>query len=114
MRNVTSLECNRLDSPPMRSSQIVRASLVFVVTQMHVVDIDVSTPDGAKLRATYYSPGKPEPTMLLLHQCNMDRKSWSALGTALSESGVHALAIDYRGYGDSPRGNGRATLATDI
>jgi alpha/beta superfamily hydrolase len=77
--------------------------------------VDVSAPDGAKLKGTYYSPGKPGPGMLLLHQCNMDRKSWESLGTALAEHGVHVLAIDYRGYGESPRRtSGGPTLSDDI
>ena len=70
-------------------------------------DLDVIAEDGAKLRATYRSPGKPGPGMLLLHQCNMDRHAWTELGSALVARGVHVLAIDYRGYGDSPRGNQR-------
>ena len=70
-------------------------------------DLDVIAEDGAKLRATYWSPGRPGPGMLLLHQCNMDRRAWSELGAALASRGVHVLAMDYRGYGDSPRGNQR-------
>jgi pimeloyl-ACP methyl ester carboxylesterase len=70
-------------------------------------DLDVIAFDGAKLRATYWSPGKPGPGMLLLHQCNMDRRAWTELGAALADRGVHVLAIDYRGYGDSPRGGNR-------
>jgi dienelactone hydrolase len=82
--------------------------------QPRIVDLDVMATDGAKLRATYYSPGKPGPGMLLLHQCNMNRKSWTALGAALAERGIHALAIDYRGYGDSPRRSSGNELAADI
>lgn len=81
-------------------------------------DLDVVAADGAKLRATYWSPGKPGPGMLLLHQCNMDRRAWTELGAALAVRGVHVLAMDYRGYGESPRGGNRpeedidAALAT--
>jgi pimeloyl-ACP methyl ester carboxylesterase len=70
-------------------------------------DLDVIAEDGAKLGATHWSAGKPGPGMLLLHQCNMDRRAWAELGAALAARGVHVLAIDYRGYGDSPRGNQR-------
>jgi pimeloyl-ACP methyl ester carboxylesterase len=75
-------------------------------------DVDVIAADGAKLRATYWSPGKPGPAMLLLHQCNMDRRAWTQLSAALAERGVHVLAMDYRGYGESPRGGNR--LEEDI
>lgn len=88
----------------------VLASLVLAGSagaQKRDVDMDIAAPDGVKLKATYHSPGKPGPGMLLLHQCNMDRKSWTKLATALVERGVHVLAIDYRSYGESggPRGD---------
>ena len=70
-------------------------------------DLDVMAEDGARLRATYWSPGRPGPGMVLLHQCNMDRRAWTELGAALAARGVHVLAIDYRGHGDTPRGNQR-------
>jgi pimeloyl-ACP methyl ester carboxylesterase len=75
-------------------------------------ELDVIAADGARLRATYWSPGKPGPGILLLHQCNMTRRAWTELGAALADRGVHALALDYRGYGDSPRGGNR--LEEDI
>jgi dipeptidyl aminopeptidase/acylaminoacyl peptidase len=77
-------------------------------------DFDIVASDGAKLRATYYSPGKPGPGILLLHQCNMNRKSWSALAEALAQRGVHVLTFDYRGYGETPGGGPEGYLASDI
>ena len=58
-------------------------------------------PDGTKLRATYYAAAEPGPGVLLLHMCNSTRKSWEPLGHQLSAAGIHALALDYRGYGES-------------
>jgi dienelactone hydrolase len=63
--------------------------------------LDVRAPDGVVLRATHWSPGKPGPGVLLLHMCNSDRTAWSGLGPRLAEKGIHALALDYRGYGES-------------
>lgn len=63
--------------------------------------VDVTAADGTKLKATYYSPGKPGPGMILLHQCDMTRKAWSTLAPALTERGIHVLALDYRGYGEN-------------
>ena len=61
-------------------------------------NLDITTSDGLKLKATYYSPEKPGPGMLLLHQCNMNRKSWESLATSLAKSGIHVLTFDYRGW----------------
>jgi len=63
--------------------------------------LDVRASDGVVLRATHWSPGKPGPGVLLLHMCNSDRTAWSGLGPRLAEKGIHALALDYRGYGES-------------
>ncbi len=63
--------------------------------------VDVATDDGVKLKATYTSPGKPGPGVLLLHMCNSDRSAWQGLAGRLAARGVHSLALDYRGYGDS-------------
>jgi dienelactone hydrolase len=63
--------------------------------------VDLSAPDGAMLKATYYAAAAPGPAVLLLHMCNTDRQSWDPLGRQLSAAGIHALALDYRGYGES-------------
>ena len=77
-------------------------------------DFLVQAADGTKLGATYYSPGTPGAGILLLHQCNVDRKSWNALGAALARRGVHVLTFDYRGYGSSPAASSRMNLESDI
>ena len=64
-------------------------------------DVDLVAPDGAKLRATFFSADKPGPGVLLLHMCNTTRKSWEAVGKGLSERGVNVLTIDNRGFGES-------------
>lgn len=85
-----------------------------VAAQPAILDFDVVAPDSAKLRATYYSPGEPGPGMLLLHQCNMDRKSWTDLALNLAQRGIHVLTFDYRGYGESPRTQGNRNLEADV
>ena len=64
-------------------------------------DVDLEAGDGVTLKATYTSPGSPGPGMLLVHQCNMDRTSWSDIAAELVGAGVHVLALDLRGFGDS-------------
>ena len=63
--------------------------------------IDLTSPDGIALKASYFSPGRPGPGLLLLHACNRDRSSWNGLATAAAARGFHVLALDYRGYGQS-------------
>jgi len=63
--------------------------------------VDLQTSDGVNLRASYASPGRTGPAMLLIHQCNMDRSSWKAMSNELVTSGIHVLALDLRGFGDS-------------
>ena len=63
--------------------------------------IDLKSPDGVPLKASYFSPGRPGPGLLLLHACNRDRSSWNGLAARAAERGFHVLALDYRGYGQS-------------
>ncbi len=63
--------------------------------------VEIAAADGVKLAATYTSPGKPGPGVLLLHMCNSERTAWIGLAGKLAARGIHSLAFDYRGYGDS-------------
>jgi len=64
-------------------------------------DIDITAPDGIKLRATLFSGGKPGPGVILLHMCNTTRRSWKPVALGLSAKGINALTIDNRGFGES-------------
>jgi len=64
-------------------------------------DVDLETADGVTLKATYSSPGRPGPGVFLIHQCNMDRTSWTDVTAALVGAGAHVLTLDLRGFGDS-------------
>jgi dienelactone hydrolase len=70
-------------------------------------DVTITAADGTKLSATYYPAAKPGPAVLLLHMCNTTRRSWDPLAPRLAAAGIHALSLDYRGFGDSggPRAN---------
>ena len=63
--------------------------------------IDLKSPDGVALKASYFSPGRPGPGLLLFHACNRDRSSWSGFSAAAATRGFHVLAMDFRGYGQS-------------
>ena len=81
---------------------LVHASPPLWAAQPSPRAVDVTAPDGAALKATYYAAAGPGPAVVLLHMCNATRESWDPVGRGLSAAGIHALALDYRGYGDSP------------
>src|SRR5262245_53279876 len=85
------------------SEKIVALLLVLAASRVLAADApprdaDVTAPDGTVLKATYYAAVKPGPGVLLLHMCNSNRKAWEPVGRQLSVAGIHALALDYRGF----------------
>ena len=67
-------------------------------------EVTFNAPDGFALKGTFYTTGKGGPGILLLHQCNADRKIYSDLATMLSTAGYNVLAFDFRGFGGSTGG----------
>jgi dienelactone hydrolase len=63
--------------------------------------VDLTAPDGINLKATYFAAGRPGPGVLLLHQCNRQRKVWDDLAERLAASGINVLTLDFRGFGES-------------
>lgn len=63
--------------------------------------VDLTAADGTKLKATYFAAAKPGPGVLLLHQCNLQRKVWDGLARQLAAAGINVLTLDYRGFGES-------------
>lgn len=74
---------------------------VSASAEVKKADVDLKASDGIVLKGTYFSPGRPGPAVLLLHQCNMDRHSWDGLANDLAAAGMHVLTFDFRGYGDT-------------
>ena len=64
-------------------------------------EVTIAAPDGTAIKGTYYPAAQPGPAVLLLHMCNSTRQSWQPLAPALAAAGIHALAVDYRGFGES-------------
>jgi dienelactone hydrolase len=63
--------------------------------------VDLTAADGIRLKASYFAAGKPGPGVLLLHQCDHDRKIWVGLAQQLATAGINVLTMDLRGFGDS-------------
>jgi len=63
--------------------------------------VTLSAPDGTILKGTYFASPRPGPGVILLHQCDQQRKLWDPLGESLAAAGINVLTIDYRGFGES-------------
>ena len=66
--------------------------------------VSVTASDGFALQGNYYSAEKGGPGILLLHQCNADRRIYDQLATMLNVAGYNVLTIDWRGFGGSRGG----------
>jgi len=66
--------------------------------------------DGVQVTGTLYLPEKtPAPAVLLLHMLSRSQRDWSATAAMLAESGIAALAIDFRrNGGPRPSADGSA------
>jgi hypothetical protein len=63
--------------------------------------INIASTDNFMLNADYF-PGRVDMGgVLLLHDCQNDRLMYDKLGRLLKQQGLHALALDFRGYGNS-------------
>lgn len=85
----------------MKTLIVLALAVVTLSAAVQKKDIDIKAADGANLKATYFSSGRPGPGMLLLHQCNMDRHAWDSLAEDLAGSGLNVLTVDFRGFGES-------------
>jgi pimeloyl-ACP methyl ester carboxylesterase len=63
--------------------------------------VNLAASDGTNLKATYFAAGNAGPGVLLLHQCNRQRKVWDDLAERLAVRGINMLALDLRGFGES-------------
>ena len=69
--------------------------------QSKALVVDLKTPDGTTLKASYYPARGAGPGVLLYHQSNRTRASWDGVARQLAAAGIHALALDSRGHGGS-------------
>src|SRR6266513_2250843 len=56
--------------------------------------VDLKTPDGTILKASYFAAAKPGPGVLLFHQSNRTRKSWDDIARQLVAVGINVLTVD--------------------
>ncbi|PKG82116.1 alpha/beta hydrolase [Colwellia sp. 75C3] len=80
-------------------------SLLFSVQSL-AADLILISPDKFNLKADYYQGQNNEKNLnkravLMLHQCNYNRTMYNHIGEQLAQQGIHALSLDFRGFGES-------------
>jgi dienelactone hydrolase len=96
--------CRRVSTRTLVFSLIVALALPVVCSAQQTPPprvVDLPAPDGVILKATFFASAQPGPGVLLLHQCNRQRKVWDDLAERLAASGINVLTVDFRGYGES-------------
>lgn len=76
---------------------------MFTITfGAHASSIVLNADDGMALKADYFQSKKDSNRgVLMLHQCNYNRTMYDKIGEQLAEKGIHALSLDFRGFGES-------------
>lgn len=97
---------------PLRTSRFI-GSLGIAVVAMALLapaaaatDVTLVTQDGVRIAASFYQASQsagPAPAVILLHMLTRSRADWDEVAERLASSGIHALAIDFRGHGHSSR-----------
>ena len=93
------MSLNRLVQSLIASSLLTLAVFAQQTSAPRVIDLKAA--DGAVLKATYFPAAKPGPGVLLLHQCNRQRRVWDELAQQLAAAGINVLTLDLRGFGES-------------
>jgi alpha/beta superfamily hydrolase len=65
------------------------------------VQIKAKAGDDFMLFADYFSGDKRSGGVIVLHDCENDRRSYRILANSLAQLGLHTLLMDLRGYGES-------------
>jgi dienelactone hydrolase len=90
-----------IHSRAVLSFALVSAAFAAAQQPPAVRTVDLKAPDGTLLKASYFAAAKPGPGVLLMHQCNRQRKVWDELAGQLTAAGINVLTFDLRGFGES-------------
>jgi pimeloyl-ACP methyl ester carboxylesterase len=90
----------------MKTPLRVSTCLLLFVTASVAENREVSfrAADGFALKGTFYPVDRGGPGILLLHQCNADRRIYDQLATMLNAAAYNVLTFDFRGFGSSKAG----------
>jgi len=88
----------------MKTLSLVSIFLLLFVTASAAEEVSFKAADGFALKGTFYSADRGGPGILLLHQCNADRRIYEQLAMMLNAAGYNVLTFDFRGFGGSKAG----------
>jgi pimeloyl-ACP methyl ester carboxylesterase len=88
----------------MRAALAIGLVLLSASARAEQREVTVTAADGFTLQGTFHSAPKGGPGILLLHQCNADRRSYDELAVMLNNAGYNVLSFDFRGFGGSRGG----------
>ncbi|MBQ4851689.1 dienelactone hydrolase family protein, partial [Pseudoalteromonas sp. MMG012] len=89
----------------MKKNYKVLSILIFLAsfsTVTHATESVLITSDNFSLKTDYFKPNiASDRAVLMLHQCNYNRSMYTKIGEQLAQLGIHALSLDFRGFGES-------------
>jgi len=80
----------------------ILSSSIVVAQPYELINFD--TRDGGKIEASLFSASNSK-AVVFAHGAIFNKESWYFLAEAFQRKGITALAIDFRGYGNSTSGN---------
>lgn len=76
--------------------------LLLLPSQVNSQEVTLKSVDKFPLNGNYYAAkSNSNRGVLMLHQCNYNQSMYEEIGAKLATNNVHALSIDFRGFGKS-------------
>ncbi len=85
----------------MQRLALITGILLSLTTTLKGAPVEINAPDGFVLKGDYLVGAPGQGGVLLLHQCNLDRRMYDPITAILQKDGIHTLAVDFRLYGES-------------
>jgi pimeloyl-ACP methyl ester carboxylesterase len=85
----------------IRAALAIGVLLLSAAPRAEQREVTFAAADGFTLQGTFHSAPKGGPGILLLHQCDADRRSYDQLAVMLNNAGYNVLSFDFRGFGGS-------------
>ena len=75
---------------------------LYFSSALYAQELTLTTQDKFTLKADFFeSTITSHNAVLMLHQCNHNKNMYESIGNMLSRQGIHALSLDFRGFGES-------------